>query len=283
VVDDDLHAALEALLGEAAAPASAVRDEAVSLAAAVSRDSPDARHAWAEAFDERASRFDGAAATGAAYANHPTPVLTRLLADDGSAPTARTYARRLAELGMAAASLGDLTISALATASVIGNAQLVAAGESTVTAADAGPAAAAPSTPVAAVAAAAPSTPVAPDGTAAEPTPTLEELLAELDALVGLEAVKTEVRHQTQVLRIQALRDSAGLRNPDLTRHLVFVGNPGTGKTTVARLVARIYQAVGLLPQGHLVECDRSELVAGYLGQTALKTAEVGQGDGGPS
>ncbi len=107
------------------------------------------------------------------------------------------------------------------------------------------------------------------------PAPTLEELLAELDALVGLEAVKTEVRHQTQLLRIQALRGSKGLRNPDLTRHLVFVGNPGTGKTTVARLVAGIYRAVGLLPKGHLVECDRSELVAGYLGQTALKTAEV--------
>ena len=81
------------------------------------------------------------------------------------------------------------------------------------------------------------------------PTKALEELLDELDALVGLEAVKTEVRHQTQVLRIQALRGSKGLRNPELTRHLVFVGNPGTGKTTVARLVAAIYQAVGLLPE----------------------------------
>jgi SpoVK/Ycf46/Vps4 family AAA+-type ATPase len=76
-------------------------------------------------------------------------------------------------------------------------------------------------------------------------------------------------------LRIQKLRGSKGLRNPELTRHLVFVGNPGTGKTTTARLVAGIYRAIGLLPKGHLVECDRSELVAGYVGQTALKTADV--------
>jgi ATPases of the AAA+ class len=109
----------------------------------------------------------------------------------------------------------------------------------------------------------------------APPTKNLEELFAELDALVGLDAVKSEVRRQTQVLRIQTLRGTAGLRNPELTRHLVFVGNPGTGKTTVARLVAAIYQAVGVLPQGQLVECDRSELVAGYVGQTAIKTAEV--------
>ena len=102
-----------------------------------------------------------------------------------------------------------------------------------------------------------------------------EQLFAELDALVGLDAVKAEVRRQAQVLRIQTLRGSAGLKNPELTRHLVFVGNPGTGKTTVARLVAAIYQSVGVLPKGQLVECDRSELVAGYVGQTAIKTAEV--------
>ena len=99
--------------------------------------------------------------------------------------------------------------------------------------------------------------------------------MAELDELVGLDSVKTEVRRQTQVLRIQGLRVAAGLKIPDMTRHLVFVGNPGTGKTTVARLVAGIYRAIGVLAKGHLVECDRSELVAGYLGQTALKTSEV--------
>ena len=107
------------------------------------------------------------------------------------------------------------------------------------------------------------------------PRKSLEELLAELDGLVGLQRVKDEIHRQSAILRVQGLRQKAGLTDPTITRHLIFVGNPGTGKTTVARLVSGIYRALGLLSKGQLVEVDRSELVAGYLGQTAIKTSEI--------
>lgn len=104
---------------------------------------------------------------------------------------------------------------------------------------------------------------------------TLERVLAELNSLVGLAQVKDDVQSLINFLKICRLREERGMRVPTVSYHLVFTGNPGTGKTTVARLVAKLYYLMGLLPQGQLVETDRSGLVAGYLGQTAIKTQKV--------
>ncbi|MBQ7460355.1 MAG: AAA family ATPase [Oscillospiraceae bacterium] len=105
--------------------------------------------------------------------------------------------------------------------------------------------------------------------------PNLDDLLKELDELIGLENIKGNVRSLINLAKVRKLREEQGLPTPNMSLHLVFMGNPGTGKTTVARLVAQLYYAIGVLSKGQLVEVDRSQLVAGFVGQTAIKTDEV--------
>lgn len=220
-----------------------------------------------KAVDREASDVtDAVLGDGRGLDRGPTPLLAKLL-DAGRTDDAQTYAVALAGVAVEACSLDpDPSLKRITLAGRIARAQLDAAR----VAPSEGPAAAASAatTPTTATQPAAETKP-------AEPEPTLAELLAKLDALIGLKGVKDQVHRQVALLRVNQLREAKGLKSADVSRHLVFVGNPGTGKTTVARLVASIYRALGILEKGTLVETDRSGLVAGFLGQTAIKTSEM--------
>jgi len=287
-----LDQALEALVAvaeSAGVRAQTARGEGSALAAAVAESAPGAPADWAKAVGGGTSQdFFEAASRGRRWRAAPTATLGALVAQ-GSAAGA-PYAHALAEVASAACSLGEPTMRVIGNASVAASAQLTAAGLRSTTPPSTGvaPLGLSPTTS----SSTAPSSTTKPepdrqlrraavgqgDGQAlSEPVNrrSVEELLAELDALIGLERVKREIHRQVAILRVERLRADAGMKSPTITRHLVFTGNPGTGKTTVARLVSGIYASLGLLSQGQLIEVDRSELVAGYLGQTAVKTAEV--------
>jgi AAA lid domain/ATPase family associated with various cellular activities (AAA) len=212
-------------------------------------------------------RDAGLLAGSRSYLERPSTLLDILVrsdARDGSGRTG-TYAWRAAQIGHAVASL-DLLPSRTELDAIERFRAMV---QRALDAARAGAGYAGPrAAPGPAVAGRAEG--LSTDAVATLPPPRpLEELLAELDALIGLREVKHEVHLVANLLRVQQIRRERDLPVLEASRHLIFTGNPGTGKTTVARLLAQVYRTLGVVARGHLVETDRSGLVAGFVGQTA--------------
>lgn len=221
----------------------------------------------------RSLRDAGLVAGRRAYLERPSTLLDILVRSDerdGGDRTA-TYARRAAQIGHAIAAL-DLLPSRTELVAVERFRGMVQRSVDTARAGAGEPApggGAGPASTAADQVVGAGAGVVSPgDHTPARP---IEELLAELDALIGLDEVKREVHLVSNLLRVQQIRRERDLPVLEASRHLIFTGNPGTGKTTVARLLAQIYRTLGVVERGHLVETDRSGLVAGFVGQTAGK------------